>query len=311
MAATDAAFCSAAPGHLGRVDDAGDDQVLEVAGGHVEPDPVLGRLDLLDDDRALVAGVGRRCGGSARPAPPTRCGRPAASSPSLALTTSSTAGRHRSRAMPPPGTTPSSRAALVADTASSMRCFFSLSSTSVAAPTLMTATPPASLASRSCSFSRSQSESVSSICRLSWARRPLTSSSEPAPPTMVVSSLVTMTFSARPSRSRVTDSSLRPDLVGDDLAAGQDGRCPRASPCAGRRTPGALTATDVKRPRIRLTTRVARASPSMSSATISSGRPVSDDLLEQRQQVGDLADLALVQQDVGVVEHRLLDARDR
>ena len=46
-----------------------------------------------------------------------------------------------------------------------MRCFFSLSSTSVAAPTLMTATPPASLARRSLSFSRSQSESEFSISR--------------------------------------------------------------------------------------------------------------------------------------------------
>jgi hypothetical protein len=34
-------------------------------------------------------------------------------------------------------------------------CFFSFISTSVAAPTLITATPPASLATRSCSFSRS------------------------------------------------------------------------------------------------------------------------------------------------------------
>src|ERR671912_413466 len=42
---------------------------------------------------------------------------------------------------PPPGTMPSSRAARVAESASSTRCFFSLSSVSVAAPTLMTATP--------------------------------------------------------------------------------------------------------------------------------------------------------------------------
>ena len=37
--------------------------------------------------------------------------------------------------------------------------------------------------------------------------------------------------------------------------------------------PGALTATDLKVPRILLTTRVARASPSTSSAMISSGLP--------------------------------------
>ena len=38
---------------------------------------------------------------------------------------------------------------------SNTRAFFSFISTSVAAPTLITATPPASLATRSCSFSRS------------------------------------------------------------------------------------------------------------------------------------------------------------
>jgi hypothetical protein len=50
---------------------------------------------------------------------------------------------------PPPGTIPSSTAAFVAERASSILCFFSLSSTSVAAPTFMTATPPESFASLS------------------------------------------------------------------------------------------------------------------------------------------------------------------
>ena len=54
-----------------------------------------------------------------------------------------------------PGTIPSSTAAFVACIASSTRAFFSFISVSVAAPTLMTATPPTSFASRSCSFSRS------------------------------------------------------------------------------------------------------------------------------------------------------------
>ena len=67
----------------------------------------------------------------------------------------STAFCARSRATPPPGTMPSSTAALVACMASSTRAFFSFISVSVAAPTLITATPPTSLASRSCSFSRS------------------------------------------------------------------------------------------------------------------------------------------------------------
>ncbi len=61
----------------------------------------------------------------------------------------------RSRATPPPGTMPSCTAARVALSASSMRSFFSLTSTSVAPPTRMTATPPESLARRSCSFSLS------------------------------------------------------------------------------------------------------------------------------------------------------------
>src|SRR5258708_5915993 len=66
----------------------------------------------------------------------------------------------------PPGTTPSSRAALVAATASLTRSFLSLSSTSVAAPTLITATPPAIFASLSCSLSRSKSEDGFSIAAL-------------------------------------------------------------------------------------------------------------------------------------------------
>ena len=47
--------------------------------------------------------------------------------------------------------------------ASSIRNLRSLSSVSLAAPTLITATPPANLAKRSCNFSRSKSDSVSSI----------------------------------------------------------------------------------------------------------------------------------------------------
>ena len=105
---------------------------------------------------------------------------------------------------------PSSIAARVAETASSMRCFFSFSSTSVAAPTLTTQTPPASFARRSWSFSRSQSESVDSISALIWLTRPLTSSASPPPSTIVVLSLVTTMRRAVPSTSSPTWSSLRP-----------------------------------------------------------------------------------------------------
>src|SRR5881398_1860934 len=48
----------------------------------------------------------------------------------------------RNSATPPPGTIPSSTAARVALSASSTRSFFSFTSTSVAPPTRITATPP-------------------------------------------------------------------------------------------------------------------------------------------------------------------------
>ena len=198
---------------------------------------------------------------------------PVASSPVSDSTTLATAGRERTRAVPPPATTPSSMAARVAETASSMRCFFSLSSTSVAAPTLMTATPPANLARRSCSFSRSQSESVLSISVLIWPMRAFTSSFEPAPSTMVVLSFVMMTRLARPSRSSVTFSSLRPT---SSLMTWPPVRTAMSCSIALRRSPkpGALTAVELKVPRILLTTSVASASPSTSSAMMTSGLPV-------------------------------------
>ena len=68
---------------------------------------------------------------------------PVASSPSAS--TSSRSEITLASAVPPPGTKPSSTAALVAFKASSIRYFFSLSSVSVAAPTRITATPPDNL----------------------------------------------------------------------------------------------------------------------------------------------------------------------
>jgi len=56
-------------------------------------------------------------------------------------------------AIPPPGTIPSSTAALVALTASSTLSFNSFNSASVAAPTFTIATPPLNFASLSCNFS--------------------------------------------------------------------------------------------------------------------------------------------------------------
>ena len=89
---------------------------------------------------------------------------------------------------------------------------------------------------------------------------------------MVVSSLVTMTRRALPSRSTVVVSSLRPissEITWAPVSTAMSwSMALRRSP-----KPGALTATEVNVPRILLTTSVARASPSTSSATISSGLP--------------------------------------
>ena len=69
--------------------------------------------------------------------------------------------------------------------------------------------------------------------------------------------------------------------------------------------PGALTATAVKVPRSLLTTIVARASPSTSSAMISSGRPAWMTCSSTGKEVLDGADLLVRNQDVRVVEHGL------
>ena len=88
---------------------------------------------------------------------------PVFSSPSRASTTDLISWVTCTYAEPPPAMMPSSTAALAADSASSIRSFASFISVSVAAPTRITATPPASFARRSCSFSLSNSEVVSAI----------------------------------------------------------------------------------------------------------------------------------------------------
>ncbi len=87
---------------------------------------------------------------------------------------------------------------------------------------------------------------------------------------IVVSSLVMVILRARPSMSSVTFSSLMPS---SREATWPPVRTAMSSRIDLRRSPkpGALTAQDENVPRTRLTTRVARASPSTSSAMISSG----------------------------------------
>src|ERR1051326_6965936 len=136
---------------------------------------------------------------------------------------------------------------------------------------------------------------------------------------MVVSSLVMTTLRALPSRSSVAFSSLRPI---SSLMTWPPVRVAMSCSMALRRSPkpGALTAADLKVPRTLLTMSVARASPSTSSAMRTSGFPplptpvfgerarrlaALHDLLEQRQQVLARRDLAVGDQDVGVVEDGL------
>ena len=81
-----------------------------------------------------------------------------------------------------------------------------------------------------------------------------------------------VTLRARPSRSSVAFSSLRP--TSSEITS-PPVRIAMSSSIRLRRSPkpGALTAVVLRMPRMLLTTRVARASPSTSSAMIMSGLP--------------------------------------
>ena len=145
-------------GDLGRVNDAGGEHVAPGAVfGVVAERGILRLLDLVDDHRAVDAGVfGDVTGGlfdAAADDVDAECLVAVSLRPSRAAVA-------RISAVPPPGTMPSSIAARVACRASSTSAFRSFISVSVAAPTLIWATPPASLARRSWSFSRSYSLSV-------------------------------------------------------------------------------------------------------------------------------------------------------
>ena len=153
--AIDAAFCSAARTTL-----VGSMMPLVT---HVDVLAVLGVeavgililfQDLADDDGAVLARIDRDL--ACRPAESAlrTISTPVFWSSFCARSFFSTSVA-RSSATPPPGRMPSSTAARVACIASSTRSLRSFTSISVAPPTRITATPPASLASRSCSFSLS------------------------------------------------------------------------------------------------------------------------------------------------------------
>ena len=126
-------------------------------------------------------------------------------------------------AEPPPAMMPSSIAARVAETASSMRCFFSLSSTSVAAPTLIDADAAGQLGEPLLELlAVPVGVGVLDLgLDLVDAARDLGAAS-PAPSTIVVSSLVIDDAPGLAQHLETDLVELEPDLGGDDLATGED-----------------------------------------------------------------------------------------
>ncbi len=195
-------------------------------------------------------------------------------------------------------------AARVAETASSMRCFFSLSSTSVWPPTLMTTTPPAIFASRSWSFSLSQSESERSIsARICATRAVDVGRVAPAVDDRgVVLGDDDATCAAEHLEADLVE--LEPHLGRHDLGTGEQGEVlqdrlatvaeGRGLDGAGRE--GAADAVD-DQGRQRLAVDVLGDDQQRLAGL--------DDLLQQRQQLLDRRDLALDQQDARVLEDGL------
>mmetsp|Transcript_26251 Transcript_26251/g.73440 ORF Transcript_26251/g.73440 Transcript_26251/m.73440 type:complete len:271 (-) Transcript_26251:702-1514(-) len=175
-------------------------------------------------------------------------------------------------ALPPPGTMPSSTAARVALRASFKRSFTSWTSTSDAPPTLMTATPPDSLAKRSLSLSFSYSDVVASTAAWIWSHLDLSSSLSPAPSRTTVSSFVTVSVLHVPRTLDSNVSSSFPPV--SSLMSSAPVNTARSCNIAFRWSPkpGAFTAASCNPPRSLLTTIVAKASPSTSSATMNKGR---------------------------------------
>src|SRR5207237_590613 len=144
----------------------------------------------------------------------------------------------------------------------------------------------------------------SDVVPSTWARicftRPSMAPETPPPSTIVVLSLSMTIFLALPRSSSLMFSSFSPR---SSVIALPPVRIAMSSSIALRRSPkpGALTAAACSVPRSLLTTSVASASPSMSSAMITSGRPrraahVAADLLGHLLALG------------GARFHRLLDA---
>jgi hypothetical protein len=182
---------------------------------------------------------------------------------------------------------PSSTAARAADTASSMRCFFSLSSTSVAAPTLMTTTPPDSLARRSLELLTVPVRVgvLDLALDLLDAGFDIALGARAVDDGRVVLGDDDLAGTTEHVEGDVLE--LEADLLGDDCATGEDGDVLEHG-LAPLTEPGSLDGrTKLKVPRILLTTRVASASPSTSSDEDQDRLAGLHDLLENREQVVD------------------------
>ena len=207
-------------------------------------------------------------------------------------------------ATPPPGTWPSSRAARAACSASSTRCFFSFISVSVDAPTLTTATPPDSFASRSWSFSRSKSESVFSISDFSCLIRPLIAVGVAGTVDDRRRVLVDDDAAGMAELRELRVLELEAHLLGDHLAAGEDrdvlehplAAVAEAGRLDGDGLEGAAELVDDDRGE-RLALDVLRDDQQRLAGL--------DDLLEHRQEILDRPDLLVGDQDVRILEYRL------
>ena len=136
----------------------------------------------------------------------------------------------------------------------------------------MTATPPDSFARRSWSFSLSKSEVVVSIWLRIWLMRALISSDAPAPSTMMVFSFWMTTCFARPSCAMVVSFSSRPS---SEVMTSPPVRMAISFSISFLLSPkpGALTAAHLKVPLRLLRMMVVSASPSISSAMMTSFLP--------------------------------------
>ena len=136
-----------------------------------------------------------------------------------------------------------------------------------------------------------------SISRRICSARPSIASFLPAPPMIVVLSCRDDHLLGRAEVGELDRVELDAEVLEDGRWRRSAWRCRRAWPCGDRRSRAPSRHTRCRMPRSLLTTSVARASPSTSSAMISSGLPALRDRFQQRNQLLGVRDLFLVDQD--------------